>query len=29
MNSANLDTIQMSAGSFGSHMAAHFEYGFD
>jgi hypothetical protein len=29
MNSASLDTIQMSAGNFGSHTAAHFEYGFD
>jgi hypothetical protein len=29
MNSANLDTIQMSAGSFDSHTAAHFEFGFD
>jgi hypothetical protein len=29
MNSASLDTIQMSAGTFASHTAAHFEYGFD
>jgi hypothetical protein len=29
MNSANLDTIQMNAGSFDSHTAAHFEFGFD
>jgi hypothetical protein len=28
MNSANLDTIPMSAGNFDSHTVAHFEYGF-